>query len=102
MQDKTYYVYIMSSKTKVIYTGVTSNLIGRVYQHKNGLVKGFTKRYNVDQLVYYAETNDIMEAICYEKKIKGWTRAKKITLIESINPDWKDLAEDWDFSVMSS
>ena len=101
MQDKTYYVYIMSSKTKVIYTGITSNIIGRVYQHKNGLIKGFTKRYNVDQLVYYTGTNDIMEAICYEKKIKGWLRNKKITLIESINPDWIDLAKDWDFSVMS-
>jgi len=92
----------MSSKTKVIYTGVTGNLIGRVYQHKNGLIKGFTKRYNVHRLVYFAETNDIMEAICYEKKIKGWLRRKKIALIESKNPEWKDLAEDWDFSALSS
>ena len=101
MQDKTYYVYIMSSKTKVIYTGVTSDLIGRVYQHKNGLFQGFTKRYNVDKLVYYAETNDIMEAICFEKKIKGWLRSKKIDLIESQNPEWKDLAKYWDFNIMS-
>ena len=101
MQDKTYYVYIMSSKRKIIYTGVTSNLIQRVYQHKHKLIKGFTKRYNIDQLVYYAETNDVMEAICREKKIKGWLRSKKIELIESVNPKWKDLAEDWDFSVMS-
>jgi len=92
----------MSSKTKVIYTGVTSNLMGRVYQHKNGLIKGFTKRYNIDQLVYYAETNDIMEAICYEKKIKGWLRSRKIELIESVNPEWKDLSEDWDFSALYS
>jgi len=90
MQDKQYYVYIMSSKTKVIYTGVTSNLLGRIYQHKNGLIKGFTKRYNVHRLVYFAETNDIMEAICYEKKIKGWLRSRKIALIESKNPGWKD------------
>ena len=102
MTNKTYYVYIMSSKRKIIYTGVTSNLIGRVHQHKNGLLKGFTKMYNVDQLVYYAETNDIMEAICYEKKIKGWLRNKKIALIESINPEWEDLSEDWDFSALSS
>jgi len=92
----------MSSKTKVIYTGVTSNLIQRVYQHKHKLIKGFTKRYNIDQLVYYAETNDIMEAICFEKKIKGWLRSRKIELIESKNPDWKDLAEDWNFSALSS
>ena len=101
MQDKIYYVYIMSSKRKIIYTGVTSNLIGRVHQHKNGLIKGFTKRYNVDQLVYYAETDDVMEAICFEKKIKGWLRSRKIELIESKNPDWKDLAEDWNFSALS-
>ena len=102
MQDKTYYVYIMSSRGKVLYVGVTSNLIQRVYQHKHKLIKGFTKRYNVDQLVYYTETDDIMEAICYEKKIKGWLRSRKIELIESKNPDWKDLAEDWNFSALSS
>ena len=102
MQDKHYYVYIMSSKSKVIYTGVTSNLLGRVYQHKNGFIKGFTKRYNVHRLVYFAETNDVMEAICREKKIKGWLRCKKIALIESKNPEWKDLAEDWDFTCLSS
>ena len=90
----------MSSCGKVLYVGVTSNLIQRVYQHKNGLIKGFTKRYNVDQLVYYAETNDVMDAICREKKIKGWLRKKKIELIESKNPDWKDISEDWDFSAL--
>ncbi len=102
MQDKHYYVYIMSSKRKIIYTGVTSNLIVRVNQHKNKLIKGFTKKYNVDQLVYYTETNDVMEAICYEKKIKGWLRSRKIELIESKNPEWKDLSEDWDFTCLSS
>ena len=98
MLDKTYSVYILSSKRKVLYIGVTSNLPQRVYQHKHKLVKGFTKRYNVDRLVYYTETNDVMEAICFEKKVKGWTRAKKIALVESMNPDWEDLAASWEFS----
>ena len=98
MLDKTYSVYILSSKRKVLYIGVTSNLPQRIYQHKHKLVKGFTKRYNVDRLVYYTETNDVMEAICFEKKVKGWTRAKKIALVESMNPDWEDLADSWEFS----
>ena len=98
MYSKTYYVYIMSSKRKVLYVGVTSNLTQRVYQHKHKMIKGFTKRYNIDRLVYYTETNDVMEAICFEKKVKGWTRAKKIALVESVNPDWEDLAASWEFS----
>jgi len=88
----------MSSKRKVLYVGVTSNLTQRVYQHKHKMIKGFTKRYNIDRLVYYTETNDVMEAICFEKKVKGWTRAKKIALVESVNPDWEDLAASWEFS----
>jgi len=102
MQDKVYHVYIMSSKRKVLYVGITSTLLQRVYQYKHKLISGFTKKYNVDRLVYYAETNDIMEAICYEKKIKDWLRSRKIALIESVNPEWKDLSEDWDFSALSS
>ena len=97
MLDKTYSVYILSSKRKVLYIGVTSNLPQRIYQHKHKLVKCFTKRYNVDRLVYFTETNDVMEAICFEKKVKGWTRAKKIALVESMNPDWDDLAASWEF-----
>ncbi|RJP53908.1 MAG: GIY-YIG nuclease family protein [Anaerolineaceae bacterium] len=92
---KTYYVYIMASRSRVIYTGVTGNLERRVYEHKNKLVEGFTKKYNVNQLVYFEETNDVNVALNREKQIKGWLRSKKIALIESINPTWKDLSLEW-------
>lgn len=72
-----------------------------VYQHKNKLIKGFTKRYNITNLIYYEETNGVWEAICREKKIKGWLRSKKIALIESVNPEWKDLSESWDFNRLA-
>jgi putative endonuclease len=93
--EKTYYVYIMASKNKTLYTGVTNDLYSRVYQHKRKLLEGFTKRYNITSLVWYEETNDIHEAIAMEKRIKGWLRKKKIALIESMNPDWEDLAAEW-------
>lgn len=83
---KKYYVYIMASKSRVIYTGVTNNLERRVDEHKNKLVEGFTSKYNVNRLVYFEETNDVNAALNREKQIKGWLRAKKITLIESVNP----------------
>ena len=83
----------MTSMSGTLYTGITSDLEKRVYQQK--LADGFTKRYNVDRLVYYEETTDIEVALEREKEIKGWRRSKKISLIESINPTWKDLAEDW-------
>ena len=92
---KEYSVYIMASRTKVLYTGVTSNLYERVWQHKQKKTIGFTALYNVNRLVYYAETNDVNEALGFEKRIKGWLREKKIELIESINPNWDDLAKDW-------
>ena len=85
----------MTSMSGTLYTGITSDLEKRVYQHKQKLADGFTKRYNVDRLVYYEETTDIEVALEREKEIKGWRRSKKISLIESINPTWKDLAEDW-------
>jgi len=85
----------MTNKSKTLYTGVTSDLIKRVYLHKNHLINGFTKKYNITNLVYYEITNDIIEAIKREKQIKGWLRKKKITLIESINHNWKDLSKDW-------
>ena len=90
-----YYVYIMTNKSKTLYVGITNNLERRVYEHKNSLIDGFTKKYHINQLVYFEETNDVTEAIAREKKIKGWLRAKKIALIESTNPDWKDLSNDW-------
>lgn len=91
----TYYVYIMASRTKVLYTGVTNNLERRVWEHRNKSIKGFTSKYNVNRLVYFDETDDIGDAITYEKKIKGWLRIKKIRLIEENNPNWLDLAADW-------
>ena len=93
--DKTYYVYITASRTKVLYTGVTSDLTGRIIQHKDKRLNGFTKKYNVSRLVWYNETNDIQTALEWEKKIKGWSRKKKIDMIEKNNPQWQDLSAAW-------
>jgi putative endonuclease len=90
-----YFVYIMTNMSGTLYTGVTNDLRRRVYQHRNKLVEGFTKRYNITRLVYFETTTDIRAAIAREKQIKGWRRSKKIALIESMNPEWRDLAEDW-------
>ncbi len=92
--DKWFYVYIMTNKNDtVLYTGVTNNLERRVYEHKNKLFEGFTEKYNVTKLVYYENTQNVSSAIGREKQIKGWVRKKKISLIESQNPDWEDLSE---------
>ncbi len=91
---KTYYVYIMTNRSKTLYVGITSALVRRVYEHKQKLLDGFTKKYNITKLVYFEDTNDVMAAISREKQIKGWLRRKKIALIESVNPNWKDLSED--------
>ncbi len=85
----------MTNKSKTLYTGVTGNLLRRVYEHKNKLVDGFTKKYNITKLVYYEVTDEVSSAIAREKQIKGWLRKKKITLIESMNPEWKDLSSEW-------
>jgi len=90
-----YYVYIMTNKSKTLYTGITDNLERRVYEHKKKLLEGFTKRYNITKLVYYEVTSDVSAAIEREKQIKGWLRRKKITLIEAMNPPWTDLSEGW-------
>jgi putative endonuclease len=92
---KEYYVYIMTNKSRTLYTGVTNNLERRVYEHKHKLIPGFTSKYNITKLVYYEAGDDIYVAIAREKQIKGWLRAKKIILIESMNLDWIDLSEDW-------
>lgn len=89
---KQYFVYIMSNRSRTLYTGITSDLSRRVYEHKNKLKPGFTSRYTFDRLVFYEETNQIESAIAREKQIKGWKRDKKIELIESINPFWHDLS----------
>src|ERR1700733_8624488 len=91
--DKQYFVYLLTNKPYgTIYTGVTSNLIQRVYQHKEGFVDGFTKKYDLHQLVYYEVHVDINEAILREKRIKRWHRQWKINLIEQSNPLWSNLA----------
>lgn len=92
---KQHYVYIMASRSSTLYTGVTNNLKRRVYEHKNKLVPGFTAKYNINRLVYYDSTSDVNAAIGREKEIKGWLRAKKMALIESMNPTWEDLSEGW-------
>jgi len=93
---KNFYVYIMANKSRTLYTGVTNDLERRVFEHKNKLVSGFTEKYNVNRLVFYEETSDINAAITREKQIKGWLRARKIELIESVNPEWRDLSERMD------
>ena len=91
-----YFVYLLTNwNHRVLYTGVTNNLERRLVEHKNGLVEGFTKKYRVHQLVYYESTSDVRSAIAREKQIKGWTRAKKNALIETQNPSWRDLSEDF-------
>lgn len=90
-----YYVYIMTNKSGTLYTGVTDDLERRVYEHKQKLLPGFTSKYNITQLVYFEVTQDIEAAISREKQIKGWLRRKKIALIESVNPEWKDLSIGW-------
>lgn len=91
---KSYYIYILASKTGTIYIGVTGHLEKRVYEHKNKLIPGFTARYNIDRLVYFQEFTRIEQAIEMEKKLKGWSRQKKIDLIRTINFNMRDLAED--------
>jgi putative endonuclease len=94
--NKQYCVYIMTNKTnRVLYTGVTNDLERRVYEHKGKLVEGFTKKYNVNKLIFYEICADIEGAIAREKQIKGWLRRKKVALIESVNPEWRDLSLNW-------
>ena len=90
-----YYVYIMTNQTyTALYTGVTSDLLKRVYEHKDKVTDGFTKRYQVNKLVYYEIFSDPQNAITREKQIKDRARQKKIELIERMNPQWRDLAEE--------
>ena len=92
---RVYCVYIMTNAhNTVLYTGVTNNLARRVYEHKNGLGSAFTKKYNANKLVYYEVGNSIHSAIAREKQIKGGSRKKKVDLINSLNPEWKDLYEE--------
>ena len=93
--ERQYYVYILTNASRTLYTGVTNNLERRVFEHKHKLVPGFPSKYHITRLVYFEVTQDIHAAISREKQIKGWLRAKKIALIESVNPEWKDLSVGW-------
>ncbi len=89
-----YYVYIITNTSKTLYIGMTNNLERRVYQHKNKLVPGFTSKYNLNRLVYYEQTENVLSAIAREKQLNGWLRKKKIDLIEAQNPEWADLSDE--------
>jgi putative endonuclease len=95
MNDKTYYVYIMTNRyNTVLYTGVTNNVRRRAWEHRNGQGGAFTSKYNLKKLVFFEATNDIQAAIAREKQIKAGSRKKKIDLIEAMNPEWKDLYDE--------
>jgi len=93
---KQYFVYILTSNSGTLYTGITNNLQRRVYEHKNKLAEGFTRMYDVNRLVFFEIFGDVRDAIAREKQIKGWRRNKKLALIESMNPKWQDLSEEWE------
>ena len=97
---KSYYVYILSNSSKTLYIGVTNNLERRMYEHKNKLLEGFTKKYNITKLVYFEVCNNINDAIRREKQLKNWHRAWKINLIEELNPNWNDLSNDTDINSL--
>ncbi len=93
---RSYYVYILTNwNHKVMYIGVTNNLERRIYEHKNKLVEGFSQKYNVNKLVYFEETSDVLSALEREKEIKKWRREKKDALVLKVNENWKDLSEEW-------
>ncbi len=96
MTDKSYYVYILTNWTKqVMYIGVTNDLERRLYEHKNELIDGFTKRYKIKRLVYFEVFYDQESAIVREKELKGWSRIKKNKLVETTNINWRDISADW-------
>ena len=94
-QDHHYYVYMVSSRTHVLYCGMTNNLVRRLEEHRTGALPGFTADYRCGRLVWFEHFQYVRNAIEREKQIKSWTRAKKISLIEKTNPSWVDLSEAW-------
>jgi putative endonuclease len=95
-QENLYYIYLLANwNNKVLYVGITNNLMRRVYEHKSKLVKGFSEKYNLTKLVYFEETTDIYTALAREKEIKQWRREKKDQMVNITNPDWVDLSKDW-------
>ena len=95
MRQRTFYVYILASDSRVLYTGVTSDLQRRTWEHRNGVVEGFTRRYHIHHLVHYEATTDVHAALARERQIKAWNRSKRVRLIEQHNPGWRDLAAAW-------
>jgi putative endonuclease len=96
-----YFVYIMTNRTGTLYTGVTNDLLRRVAQHRSGMMKGFTSRYNVTRLIFFEETADVHAALEREKQIKSWSRRRKLELIAAMNPEWRDLAAEWGLEPVS-
>ena len=94
--SRVYYVYILTNRSHApLYVGVTNDLVRRVYEHRNRLAKSYASKYNITMLMYYETTNNVESAIAREKQLKGWLKKRKIALIESVNPNWKDLAMEW-------
>ena len=94
--ERRYYVYLLTNwNNRVMYVGVTNNIARRIYEHKHKLVQGFTAKYNVNKLVYFEETGDVVTALAREKEIKKWRREKKDNLVISMNPEWADLSTEW-------
>lgn len=92
---RNYYVYILASKSRRLYIGMTNNLERRLWEHKSKVVEGFTKQYNIDRLVYFEDSIDVKSVLEREKQLKSWRREKKIELIESVNATWDDLSLNW-------
>ena len=95
MGQERFFVYVLASQSRVLYTGVTRDLRRRIYQHRQADIPGFTRKYDVNRLVYFEETASAISAFERERQIKGWSRQKKLRLIESVNAGWLDLAVDW-------
>ena len=93
--NRTFFVYILASKSRRLYTGMTNSLLRRVLEHKEGEIEGFTRRYNIDRLVYFETFHYVNNCIAREKQMKSWSRDKKLELIRRFNPTWEDLAADW-------
>ena len=101
--DRNYYVYILTNKKDgILYIGVTNNLERRIYEHKQGMVEGFSKKYNLKRLVHFEDTGDVKSAIAREKCLKRWNRKWKVRLIEKQNPNWEDLASKFLLGVPGS
>lgn len=88
---KSYYVYVLTNKSGTLYIGITSNLIKRLWEHKNKVVKGFTEKYNINKLIYYEVYQDVYQAVLREKQLKNWNRSKKLSLIRGTNPKFEEL-----------